>query len=446
MNAKALFLTFLVFSLSPLMGQAQAQTNEGADQCEITPTQIITLEDPEFKTPIIAEASYKLAGIDNVIDADFGHVRQNSKEKSYVLLGNYKNTASQSFPFLAHLTHKGQIIWHVHEKSQYPHQAVDLLKNKYGYLVLGNIEQPGKGRGFYVAQYDRNGKRLRRTPFFTPGYNSFAKSIDFTRDKKGYLVAVDRIDSKGKKSATAYQVNIDGFSPWDKKYALDHDTIFENILRLPQTLERGHIVTGSIEKEDGRYAGWLFNLREDGKAGWQKEYVRGVNASLNHTIALDDGGYLVAGHTQSFFGDKRSAWIMKVRANAAPLWQRFYTGNHDYHVRGLRRDENGLISILMEGRAIKNKKQSKAHLRLLTLSPRGDVLYKDSFKGADKLFANQFLKGPSGEHVIIGMKQFIPPANIEEARNIAPINEGWILFSPAFENYTDPCVPTKEQK
>lgn len=414
------------------------------DQCHIKPTDIVTLEAPDFKSPVITEFSYKLAGIQNVIDADFAHAAKNKTNQNYILLGNYKNSDNIEFPFLAQLDQKGKVIWHVHETGKYPYQAVDLLKNKYGYVVLGNVNKPGAGRGFYVTQYDRNGKRLRQTPFFTAGDNSYAKAIDFTRDKKGYLVAIDRVDKNDKKSATIFRVNLDGFSPWDKKYALDQDTIFENIQRLQKGSQTGHIITGSIEKADGRYAGWLFNLKNEGSAGWQKEYIRGVNASLHQSIQLSDEGYLLAGQTQSFFGDKKSAWVMKVDRNGKPVWQRFYTGSYDYNIRDMSLGKNGLISVLMAAQPFEGKENKKSHLRLLMLSPRGNLLYNDSFKGADKSFVSKLLKGSSGEHVFIGMKQYVPPKDIQEAQGIKPINEGWILFAPAFENYTDRCVLTKE--
>ncbi len=444
MKSKVLISLILIFS--PLIALAQGKAN--TQTCDITPMKIIELGEPDFKAPIIMESSYKLSGIKNILDADFAHnTIQNQEFQNYVLLGNYSKEGdpSKTYPFLTVINQKGQVIWDALENSQFQLEAIQLLKNKYGYVVLGNIRHPTKGRGFYLAQYSKLGKRLRQTPFYTAGFNSFAKSMTYTGDGKGYLVAIDRVSKDGKKIATVYRVDAEGFSPWDKKYPMKGSSVFENIQLLR---DKGYIVTGSVEQEDGRMAGWLFNMTELGIAGWQKTYVRGVNASLHQAVALKNGSYLLAGYTQSFFGDKKTAWVMNVGENSVPLWQRFYTGNYDYNIKDLKVDSNNLITILMDAQPLSKKEKEdnikrKGHLVLLTLSPRGDVLYEDSFEGGDNSFATSLFKGKDTEHIIMGMKQYLPPPDMMEQSDVQPINEGWLLFSPSFSDYVDSCAQEK---
>lgn len=449
MNSKALIFLITMFCTAQFVPPSVAQTTLDVDQCTIEKTKIVTLDEPAFKSPIIMQSSYKLAGIQNIVDFEVAYNLKSEDKSNYIVLGNFSKSqggaesASRTYPFLTKLNHKGEVIWDVHENHKNDLEAVALLKNKFGYVVLGNIADRAKGRGFYLTQYDAKGKKLRQMPFYIEGANAYAKSFDFTHDGKGYLISIDRVSPKNKRDATVYRVNIDGFSPWDKKYALDEDTIFENIHRLSTG---GHIVTGSIKKQDGRVAAWLFNLREKGSAGWQKSYLRGLNASLHHAIELKNGGFLVAGHTQSFYGDKKSAWVMQVDRNAAPIWQRFYTGDYDFHIKDIRVDENNLTSILMDAqpfykKGVKPTVQLKGHLRLLTLSPRGDMLYHDSFQGGDNAYATKLLTSETSEHTIMAMKQYFPPKGIED-RN--PINEGWLFFAPSFADYVDPCAPPKE--
>jgi len=137
---------------------------------------------------------------------------------------------------------------------------------------------------------------------------------------------------------------------------------------------------------------------------------------------------------------------MKVSPKAGPVWQRFYTGNYDYNIKDLHVDSNNLITVLIDAQPFmkeseKPKANEKGHLRLLTLSPRGEVLYKDSFKGGDNAFATKLLRGDNTEHVIMAMKQYKPP---EEMKDMDPINEGWLIFSPSFVDYRDPCLPPEE--
>jgi hypothetical protein len=440
MNAKALILIILLFC-TPLYGAfATSKRNVPVDKCELTETKIVELGEPEFKTPIIMQSLYKLEGIKNIVDFDFSHKKEGTKQ-NFIVLGNFSQSdnPNQKYPFLTNMGQNGEIIWDVHENNQNKLEAIKLLKNKFGYVVLGNIVHPRKGRGFYLTQYDKNGKRLKHAPFYIPGYNAFAKNLSFTRDGKGYLVSIDRVSNEDKHEATIYRINIDGFSPWDRRYALEGDTVFENIQRLSNGT---HLLTGSVEQEDGRVAAWLFNMREKGGASWQKTYLRGLNASLHQAIELKNGSFLLAGYTQSFYGDKKSAWIMKVGANTVPSWQRFYTGPYDFNIKDMHIDDNNLISVLLDAQPFLKKGESEAvkrkgHLRLLTLSPRGDLLYKDSFEGGDNAFATRLLKGESTEHIVMAMKQYLPPKEME---GVPPINEGWLFFVPSFADYVDPCV------
>jgi len=426
-----------------------AQNKPDADQCTIEKTKIVTLDEPEFKSPIIMESSYKLAGITNIVDFEVAYSLKSEERRNYIVLGNFSKSegeakkSSRTYPFLTKFNHKGEVIWDVHENHKNDLEAIGLLKNKFGYVVLGNIMDKTKGRGFYLTQYDAKGKKLRHMPFYIAGANAYAKNFDFTRDGKGYLISIDRVSRKNKRDATVYRVDIDGFSPWDKKYDLEGDTAFENIQRLSVG---GHIVTGSVEQEDGRVAAWLFNLRAEGNAGWQKSYLRGLNASLHQSVELKNGGLLVVGHTQSFYGDKKSAWVMQVDRNASPIWQRFYTGAYDFHIKDVRIDDNNLTSILMDAQPFYKKGETqtvkrKGHVRLLTLSPRGDLLYHDSFQGGDNAYATRLLTGETMEHTIMAMKQYLPPKGIEDA---TPINEGWLFFAPSFADYADPCDPPKQ--
>lgn len=447
MNPKALIILIILFYTSLNISFSWAQESKSNDKCEITKTEIITLEEPEYKSPIIMQSLYKLEGIKNITDFDFAYKKEKSTTQNFIVLGNFSKSDNSklTYPFLTSFNHKGEVIWDVHENNKNGMEAVKLLKNKFGYVVLGNITHPTKGRGFYVAQYDVNGKRLRQTPFYIAGYNAYAKSIDFTRDGKGYLVSVDRVSRNDKREATVYRVDVGGFSPWDKKFALEGDTVFENIQMLK---EKGHIVTGSVEQEDGRMAAWLFNLREQEGSGWQKTYLRGVNAYLHQAIALKKGGFLVAGYMQSSYGDKKTAWVMEVGKNAAPVWQRFYTGNYDYNIKDMHIDQNGLITILLDAqpfvkKGVEDTVKRKGHIRLLTLSPRGDILYKDSFSGGDNAFATRMLRGESTEHIIMGMKQYLPPKDMFD---MPPINEGWLFFVPSFADYVDPCVAARKSE
>jgi len=84
----------------------------------------------------------------------------------------------------------------------------------------------------------------------------------------------------------------------------------------------GH--TASLSSDS--YDVWLLKLNSDGTIAWQKTYGGNKHDyafSVQHTA---DGGYVVAGWTKSFGAGKGDAWILKLNADGTLVWQKTYGG------------------------------------------------------------------------------------------------------------------------
>jgi len=74
-------------------------------------------------------------------------------------------------------------------------------------------------------------------------------------------------------------------------------------------------------------AAWLVRLTRDGGLDWQYEYGGGVADSAVAVVATSDGGFVVAGATNSSGSGADDAWIMKVDSAGVIEWQRTYGGS-----------------------------------------------------------------------------------------------------------------------
>lgn len=109
---------------------------------------------------------------------------------------------------------------------------------------------------------------------------------------------------------------------------------------IQNTPDNGYIVVGASNSTDvnvtGNHGGfdfWVVKIDSIGNIQWQKSYG-GSNRDIAKSVALtSDGGYIVAGETNSIDGDVTNnpglfnashCWVIKISSTGALLWQKFF--------------------------------------------------------------------------------------------------------------------------
>lgn len=114
-------------------------------------------------------------------------------------------------------------------------------------------------------------------------------------------------------------------------------TADDNLMSVMQTSDGGYIVAGDTYSANGDISGshgsedyWVAKLSAAGIIEWKKCYG-GANADYAQCVRLTpDGGYIVAGGSNSVDGDVTGnigtgdMWIVKLSATGAVTWQRNY--------------------------------------------------------------------------------------------------------------------------
>ena len=78
----------------------------------------------------------------------------------------------------------------------------------------------------------------------------------------------------------------------------------------------------------GLWDTWVVKLDSNGEVDWQKIYKRYVYETPTSVQQTTDGGYVVAGYTFRWAGDHNcDAWVLKLTANGSVDWQRKYGGS-----------------------------------------------------------------------------------------------------------------------
>jgi uncharacterized delta-60 repeat protein len=216
-----------------------------------------------------------------------------------------------------------------------------------GYIVAGWTDSFGAdNRDFWVLKLNSDGT-VAWQKRYGGANNDYADSIQQTSDS-GYIVA-GWTDSFGADNRDFWvlKLNSDGTVAWQKRYGgADEDCASS----IRQTSDGGYIVAGCTWSFGAsNYDFWVLRLSSDGAISWQKRYGSANNDYANSIYQTGDSGYIVAGYTESFGSGGRDFWVLKLKPddalvpsnNGAVDWQYSYGGANDDQASSIQQTSDG---------------------------------------------------------------------------------------------------------
>jgi uncharacterized delta-60 repeat protein len=134
------------------------------------------------------------------------------------------------------------------------------------------------------------------------------------------------------------KLNSTGGVTWQKTYGGSGNDIPCSIL---QTADGGYVLAGSTDSFSGSYDFWILKLNSSGSVVWQKTYGGSGLDWVNSIQQTSDGGYIVAGYTSSFGVDVYDFWVLKLDSNGGVAWQRTYGGDGDDRAYSIQQTSDG---------------------------------------------------------------------------------------------------------
>ncbi|MFC2042074.1 M24 family metallopeptidase [Chloroflexota bacterium] len=116
----------------------------------------------------------------------------------------------------------------------------------------------------------------------------------------------------------------------------------ENPRCIEQTSDGGYIVAGYTESFGaGDEDIWVIKLASNGDVEWQKTYGGSDVERARSIQQTTDGGYIVAGYTMSFGAGEGDFWLLKLTSNGNVEWQKTYGGSDWDLARCIRQTSDG---------------------------------------------------------------------------------------------------------
>jgi len=160
----------------------------------------------------------------------------------------------------------------------------------------------------------------------------------------GYLVG-GYTSSRGSGDTDFYlerMLAFGGYSQWIRTYG-GYDSDVCNAI-LP-TSDEGCVLAGETESFGAGFADiWMLKVNYYGDSLWSRTFGGEDDDYCAALLPADDGGYYLAGSTESFGLGLRDFWLVKTNENGDSLWSDYYGGpGDDWCFSAQRTADGGLI-------------------------------------------------------------------------------------------------------
>jgi hypothetical protein len=329
--------------------------------------------------------------------------------------------------------------------------------NDGGYALAGFTMSFGAGlQDYYLVKTDGNGNMLWNQTYGGTGADT-ARSVIQTSDG-GYALAGDTT-SFGNASSVflcydfwLVKTDKDGNMLWNQTYgyrlSFENGTEYSGSMAqsVVQTSDEGYALAG---RTYGIGAGlsdfYLVKTDENGNMIWNQTYGGTENDYPSSMIQTSDGGFALAGYTESFGAGSQDYWLVKTDSDGNEEWNQTYggsgydeatslvqTSDGGYVLAGSSTSvENGAVWLVKtdaNGNMLWNKQPSPAYVQLsdpssvivtsdggyalsgdfwvIKTDVNGDILFYESYEAEIGWYSASYclVQASNGDYVLAGYR------------------------------------------
>jgi len=302
-----------------------------------------------------------------------------------------------------------------------------------GFVVLGFTQsQNGDivgARGsndFWVLKYDMY-QNLEWSKIYGGTNEDIAARIIQLSDGSYALTGFSKSDdidlnnNKGQKDVWVMRISETGDIMWSKSYGFTGD---EEGLSIIENKNGDLVVCGYIDvtasggkgndfrfRQHGVGDIWVLKLNSNGDKIWRRYFGGTNNDRAYDLIQAEDGGYLVAGTSESEDFDiskpngSYDYWLVKLSEDGNMLWEKSFGGEEiDDCLKIVAVENNNFLLIgntfSYNQNGINNKGYSDAWL--VKIDSKGNILWQNTYGGSAFDAATSAFYGKKGEYIIVG--------------------------------------------
>lgn len=248
---------------------------------------------------------------------------------------------------------------------------------------------------YAFGAFETEGEVWRAT-FGGPGFDVGNSVIE---TKNGDLVVAGRTNSFGDGGYDGWLISTDskGRERWNETFGGPGD---EEAMAVIETKDGGFVIAGGTDSRGaGDFDAWLTKTDSKGEEIWNRTFG-GPGYDWAYSIEkTTDGGYVVIGETESLGAGGKDAWLIRIDSDGEEIWNRTYGGAEDDGGRSIKVTDDG-------GHIIAGFTESfgagGSDLWLLKTDPEGEEIWNVTYGGSRDDIGESVLQKKDGRYVVAG--------------------------------------------
>jgi hypothetical protein len=332
-------------------------------------------------------------------DNDYAFSVQQTSDGGYIVAGGTGSFGAGNYDiFLIKTDANGNIIWAKTYGGTNDDWGYSVQQTSDGgYIVAGRTNSFGAGWGdVFLIKTDANGN-LQWAKTYGGGSYDYANSVQQTSDGGYILAGTTTSFGAGDYDIFLIKTDANGNVQWAKTYG---GTSGDYAFSIRQTSDGGYIVAGWTNSFGAGYSDFfLIKTDANGNLQWAKTYG-GTNVDLALSVQqTSDGGYIVAGGTYSFGVGGEAIILIKTDANGNIIWAKTYGGTNSERAYSVRQTSDG--GYIVAG-ITTSFGAGLIDVFLIKIDANGNLQWAKTYGGTDLDWAFSVQQTSDGGYIVAG--------------------------------------------
>lgn len=313
----------------------------------------------------------------NGTDWNYGYSVEQTNDFGYIMTGHTLNAVTGQDIYLTKTDVNGDTLWsRIFGGAEYDvgynvHQLID-----GGYVIAGGTTSFGSGdMDVNVIRTDISGDLIWSKTFGGAEFDN-AQSIQETSDSSFIITGWTMSFGAGEEDVYLIKINGEGEHLWSKTFGR---TTTDKGFSVSETSDGGYIIAGYSQSLDpSGFDVYLIKTDVNGDSLWTKT-IRSSGYDFSYSVKqTSDGGYIIAG-SSSF-----QSYLIKTDENGNIVWAKTYSGEYFYQSACVEQTSDG--GYIMAGRNYNfgDELTYFSHACLIKTDAEGDTLWTRTYEGTEE--------------------------------------------------------------
>lgn len=319
------------------------------------------------------------------VNEDISYSVQQTSDGGYIVAGvTFSYGEGSGDAFLVKLDAAGNCVWsRTYGGANYDDGFSVKQTSDDGYILTGYTSFFGSGA--FLIKTDADGNSI-----WVDTYNADSSHSVELVSGGGYIIA-----GKYNGNISFIKTNSNGNVMWEKNYGGSSD---EEGYFIQRTQDNGFIAIGYTLVS--YYDIYLVKIDADGNTQWIKTYGSSAKNDIGYSVAQTlDGGYILVGETDSFGAGGQDVYLIKTDADGNCIWAKTFGGANSDIGYSVRQTSDGGYIVAGETESFG---AGNGDVYLIKTYANGDVDWIKTYGGINGDFGWDVQQTSDGGYIIAG--------------------------------------------